>query len=81
MIPTLGHLLKNHFLNFFENLASRYPDFQSYSFNGVGSIGFLLKEHLQLMAAKLGMPVNGSGITDEGTGRLPCDTLDIKKNI
>ncbi|HTN36724.1 MAG TPA: hypothetical protein VL053_06590 [Arachidicoccus sp.] len=50
-------LIENSFFDFFENLVSRYPDFQSYSFNCVGSIGFHFKEQLQLIAAKFGMRV------------------------
>lgn len=55
--PYSGSLIKDHFLNFFENLASRYLDFQSNNFNSVGTIGFYFKEQLQLMTAKFGMPV------------------------
>jgi glucosamine kinase len=50
-------LVANAFIDFFENLVTKYPDYQQYSFNCTGSIGFAFKEILTATAASYKMPV------------------------
>ena len=48
-------LVKNAFVDFFNNLVSRYPGYQNYSFNCLGSIGFYFKDILEEVATSFGM--------------------------
>jgi len=43
-------LLKESFMDFFANLVSQYPGYQKFSFNCVGSVGFIFKEQLKEVA-------------------------------
>jgi N-acetylglucosamine kinase-like BadF-type ATPase len=45
------------FSDFFENLVSKYPSYQDYSFNCVGSVGYHFKSQLTQVANKYGMQV------------------------
>lgn len=47
--------VRDGFKDFFKNLVSRYPDYQKYSFNCVGSIGYIFSDVLTDMAAQYGM--------------------------
>jgi N-acetylglucosamine kinase-like BadF-type ATPase len=48
-------LVKNAFIDFFTNLVSRYPGYQNYSFNCLGSVGFYFKDVLEEVATSFGM--------------------------
>ncbi len=50
-------LVTNAFIDFFENLVTKYPDYQQYSFNCTGSIGFAFKELLSATAGLYKMSV------------------------
>ena len=50
-------LVRSSFNELFQNLVIRYPDYQSYSFNCVGSIGFTFKNILSEVALKFDMPM------------------------
>jgi N-acetylglucosamine kinase-like BadF-type ATPase len=53
--PYFHDLVKNAFVDFFNNLVSRYPGYQNYSFNCLGSIGFYFKDILEEVATSFGM--------------------------
>jgi N-acetylglucosamine kinase-like BadF-type ATPase len=61
------NLVKDAFVDFFESLVSRYENYQQYTFNCTGSIGFAFKEILsetaELYKMKVGvilkMPIEG----------------------
>ena len=53
--PYFHDLVKNAFVDFFTNLVSRYPGYQNYSFNCLGSIGFYFKDILEEVATSFGM--------------------------
>lgn len=48
-------ILKESFNDFFANLVSRYPDYEQYSFNCVGSVGFIFKQQLKEVAEEYNM--------------------------
>ncbi|MEO6844769.1 MAG: N-acetylglucosamine kinase [Ginsengibacter sp.] len=50
-------LAKSSFNDLFQNLVIRYPAYQSYSFNCVGTIGFIFKDILSEVALEFGMPM------------------------
>ncbi len=51
------NLVKQSFIDFFENLVIRYENYQQYTFNCTGSIGFAFKEILAETAALYNMKV------------------------
>lgn len=55
--PYFATLIEKSFFDFFEKLVCQYPDFQSYRFNCIGSIGFHFKVPLKAMVAKFNMPM------------------------
>jgi len=66
--PYCRELVRTCFVDFFEQLVSRYPDYQSYTFNCVGSIGFIFSDVLKEVSEVYGMQF-GRVI------REPIDTL------
>jgi glucosamine kinase len=48
-------ILEESFSDFFLNLVSKYPDYQTLSFNCVGSVGYHFREQLSKTAAAFGM--------------------------
>lgn len=50
-------IVKEGFTAFFENLVSKYPDYQNYSFNCVGSVGYNFREILEPLAKEYGMSI------------------------
>ncbi|MBL7892279.1 MAG: N-acetylglucosamine kinase [Bacteroidia bacterium] len=44
--PHIQKIVKESFVDFFENLVSRYPGYEKLSFNCVGSVGFIFKDVL-----------------------------------
>jgi hypothetical protein len=56
-MPYVYELVKNSFIDFFSSLVSRYPDYQQYSFNCVGSVGYHFKTILESVCSEFGMPV------------------------
>lgn len=50
-------IVKDAFDDFFRNLVSRYPDYQQYSFNCIGSVGYNFRNVLEETAQQYGMKV------------------------
>ncbi|HXB40647.1 MAG TPA: N-acetylglucosamine kinase [Bacteroidia bacterium] len=48
-------IIKESFGDFFMNLVSRYPRYQEFSFNCVGSVGFIFKDQLKEVATSYNM--------------------------
>jgi N-acetylglucosamine kinase-like BadF-type ATPase len=49
------HIIRGSFRDFFNNIVRNYPDYQKYSFNSVGSIGWIFRDRLTEVAAGFGM--------------------------
>lgn len=49
------NLVKTSFQDFFKNLVTRYPDYQTYSFNCIGSVGYNFRNILEEVVAENGM--------------------------
>lgn len=62
------NLVRTSFEDFFRNLVTHYPDYQRYTFNCIGSVGYNFRNVLEEVAAENGMTV-GSII------RSPIDNL------
>ena len=50
-------IVETAFEAFFANLVSKYPDYQSYTFNCIGSVGYTFRNVLEDKAAQYGMKV------------------------
>jgi glucosamine kinase len=50
-------LVKGAFTDFFENIVSHYPDYQKYTFNCIGSVGYNFRNVLEEVAGEYGMTV------------------------
>jgi len=50
-------LVKTSFVDFFRNLVSHYPDYEKYSFNCIGSVGYNFRNVLEETAVEFGMEV------------------------
>ena len=50
-------LVQTAFDDFFRNLVSRYPDYQDYTFNCIGSVGYNFRNVLEETASRYGMQV------------------------
>lgn len=48
-------MVESSFNDFFANLVSLYPNYQQYTFNSIGSIGFYFKDTVTLVAERYGM--------------------------
>ena len=53
--PYFPELVTDAFRKFFERIVTHYPDYQSYTFNSVGSVGFYFKPLLEKVVAEFGM--------------------------
>ena len=51
------NIVKSSFIAFFENLVIRYPNYQSYTFNCIGSVGYNFRNVLEELANQYGMKV------------------------
>ena len=51
------HIILGSFRDFFRNIVCHYPDYADYSFNCVGSIGWIFRERLSAVAREFGMKV------------------------
>jgi len=56
-LPYFDGLVRSSFNELFQNLVVQYPDYQSYTFNCVGSIGFTFKNILSEVALEFDMPM------------------------
>ena len=50
-------IVDDAFEAFFNNLVSKYPDYQSYTFNCIGSVGYNFRNVLEDKASQYGMRV------------------------
>jgi glucosamine kinase len=53
--PHIAGLVEEAFNDFFRNLVSRYPGYEQYSFNCVGSVAFAFRQILEKVALSYGM--------------------------
>ena len=51
----IRNIVETSFDDFFTKLVCLYPDYQKYTFNSVGSVGFYFRDILEATAAKYGM--------------------------
>ena len=51
------NLVKTSFEDFFKNIVSHYPDYQKYTFNCIGSVGYNFRNVLEEVAQEYGMQV------------------------
>jgi len=55
--PYIRNKVRDSFRDFFKNLVSKYPDYQSHKFNCVGSVGFVFKDILEEVALSYDMKI------------------------
>ncbi len=55
--PYIKNKVRDSFRDFFKNLTSKYPNYKSYSFNCVGSVGFVFKDILEEVALSYDMKI------------------------
>jgi glucosamine kinase len=55
--PYIKNKVRDSFRDFFKNLVSKYPDYKNYSFNCVGSVGYVFSEILEEVAISYDMKV------------------------
>jgi N-acetylglucosamine kinase-like BadF-type ATPase len=55
--PYYFNLINQSFDDFFENIVTKYPGYEKYSFNCIGSIAFYFSSVLKQVAAKHGMKI------------------------
>lgn len=53
--PYFPALVTDAFRKFFERIVTHYPDYQKYTFNSVGSVGYYFKPLLQSVVEEFGM--------------------------
>ncbi len=53
--PYFPELVTDAFRKFFDRIVTHYPDYQSYTFNSVGSVGYYFKPLLQKVVEEYGM--------------------------
>lgn len=53
--PFIHDIVSGAFHDFFLNIVTHYPNYKQYTFNCVGSIGFVFKETVSALAEKYGM--------------------------
>jgi len=56
-IPYFNGLVRDAFRQFFEKIVVHYPDYSTYSFNAVGSVGYYFRPILEEVVAEYGMTV------------------------
>ena len=49
------HIVRGSFRDFFNNIVKNYPDYQKYSFNSVGTVGWIFRDRLTEIAVEFGM--------------------------
>lgn len=70
------HIIRGSFRDFFNNIVKNYPDYRQYSFNSVGTIGWIFRDRLTEVAAEFGMKT-GNIISNpmEGLVKFHCNEL------
>jgi inhibitor of KinA sporulation pathway (predicted exonuclease) len=51
------NLVRTSFEDFFKNLVTHYPDYQKYTFNCIGSVGYNFRNVLEEVCTENGMTV------------------------
>lgn len=51
------NLVRSSFVDFFKNVVTHYPDYQKYTFNCIGSVGYNFRNVLEEVVAENGMTV------------------------
>ena len=51
------HIIRDSFRDLFNNIVKHYPNFQQYSFNSVGAIGWIFRDRLAEVSAEFEMEV------------------------
>jgi len=70
-------VIRGSFRDFFNNIVKNYPDYQSYSFNSVGTVGWIFREHLIEVAAEFGMKTeNIIANPMEGLMKYHCSSFE-----
>jgi len=59
-------IIRGSFRDFFNNIVKQYPDFDKYTFNSVGTIGWIFRKQLTAVAAEFGME----------TGNIICNPME-----
>ena len=73
--PYFFDLVLDSFRAFFHNIVSRYPDYRTYRFNCVGSVGYAFRDILKVVAGEFGMETGSilqvpmEGLIDYHTNR------------
>jgi len=60
------NIIRGSFRDFFNNIVKHYPDYDKYSFNSVGTIGWIFRDRLTEVAAEFGMQ----------TGNIICSPME-----
>ena len=70
-------IIRGSFRDFFNNIVIKYPDYQKYSFNSVGAIGWIFRDRLIEVAAGFGMEM-GNIISNpmEGLIKYHCEIFN-----
>ncbi len=55
--PYIKNKVRDGFKDFFKNLTSKYPNYKEYTFNCVGSVGYVFKEILEEVAQSYEMKI------------------------
>ncbi len=55
--PYIKNKVRDSFRDFFKNLTSKYPNYKNYTFNCVGSVGFVFKDILEEVALSYDMKI------------------------
>ena len=70
------HIIRGSFRDFFNNIVKYYPDYQKYSFNCAGTVGWIFRDRLIEVAAEFGMET-GNILSNpmEGLIKYHCKSL------
>lgn len=77
--PYIKNKVRDSFRDFFKNLVSKYPHYKEYSFNCVGSVGFVFKEILEEVAISYDMKI-GKVIQSPLSGLVDFHMATAKQN-
>jgi len=72
------HIIRGSFRDFFNSIVKNYPDYQKFSFNSVGTIGWIFRDSLIEVAAEFGMKTNKI-IPNPIDGLMNYHCVSIKK--
>jgi len=71
------HIIRGSFRDFFNNIVKNYPDYQNYSLNSVGTIGWIFRDRLTEVAAEFGMETDNI-LSDPMEGLVKYHCASIK---